>query len=260
MGCALMSKDIIIGLHSVYHALKNPNRRGKRVLCTDEGFKELKKKYNDVSSFLNDIELKKLSNHDFQQESKSIYQKSDLQYSRIPSGVLLESDELQTYDVPWLYEKIESKDPLKILCLDQVTDIHNGAAIFRTAAFYGVDIILLPVKGSFRFTPSFYRISSGSVEHVKIVRGQNFVKMINKLQEKKVHVFGLSEHAEEHLTKETIMGLEGHKCLVLGAEEKGISHAILRIIQHKLALESHGEIKSLNVSVASALAMERTFG
>ena len=49
-------------------------------------------------------------------------------------------------------------------------------------------------------------------------------------------------------------------CLLLGAEETGLSHAVARLVQKNLSLTSQGSIKSLNVSSAAAIAMEKCFG
>jgi 23S rRNA (guanosine2251-2'-O)-methyltransferase len=49
-------------------------------------------------------------------------------------------------------------------------------------------------------------------------------------------------------------------CLVLGAEDKGLSSAVTRIMDDMVALIPSGPIKSLNVSVAAAIAMDRIFG
>ena len=48
-------------------------------------------------------------------------------------------------------------------------------------------------------------------------------------------------------------------CLVLGKEETGISHSVLRNIKHQLALIPAGKTRSLNVSVAAAISMEKCF-
>ena len=47
--------------------------------------------------------------------------------------------------------------------------------------------------------------------------------------------------------------------LVLGNEERGISHAVMRNIDRFYTFKPKGKIKSLNVSVASAIAMEKFF-
>ncbi len=54
--------------------------------------------------------------------------------------------------------------------LDQITDVHNAAAIMRSAAFYGVDCVLISQKGNFGMGPNFARIASGALEYVKIIQ------------------------------------------------------------------------------------------
>ena len=60
-----------------------------------------------------------------------------------------------------LIYQIKSKNQLRIIALDQVTDAHNAGAIIRTAGFYNVDVILTPQKKSFGVGPSFFRSASG---------------------------------------------------------------------------------------------------
>jgi 23S rRNA (guanosine2251-2'-O)-methyltransferase len=245
--------EIIVGLHSVAHALQNSERVVEKLYLTEEGRKELKSKHGINLKPINHEVLKKTN---FQTEAQKVFKKHKQTYHKITTGCFLICEELEEHDVKWLYDRVQS-DSLKILCLDQITDVHNGAAIFRTASFYGVDVVLLPTKGAFSFTPGFYRISSGAREHIQIVRSASFPKTISKLQELGVDVLALSEHAEKDLDK--FYSNQRCKMLILGAEETGISNAIMRIVENKLRLESKGEIKSLNVSVAAALAMEKTF-
>ncbi|HKI89020.1 MAG TPA: TrmH family RNA methyltransferase, partial [Draconibacterium sp.] len=44
-------------------------------------------------------------------------------------------------------------------------------------------------------------------------------------------------------------------CVVMGSEEKGISHKILQLADQQLKIPILGQIESLNVSVAAALMM-----
>ena len=84
-------------------------------------------------------------------------------------------------------------------------------------------------------------------------------KTISKLKEMGVLCLGLSEHAtgelEDSLSHATDKGL----AIVLGREDVGISNAVLRLIDHHISLNSSGEIKSLNVSIAAAICMEKCF-
>ncbi|MBL7664195.1 MAG: hypothetical protein JNM93_03600 [Bacteriovoracaceae bacterium] len=252
--------DFIIGLHSIYHALKNPKRLNKKIITTEDGLAQLQKKYPDTHQLLKSIPVEKLATDKFQSVTDQMFLKAGHKVRRITSGMLLTAEAIDELDVNFLYDYVIDKDNLKILCLDQVTDIQNAAGIYRTAAFYNVDIIILPKRGSFAFNPGFYRISSGAVEHIMTVRCSNFIKMVNKLQELDVHVIGLTEHAEQAIDSQAIRALKGNKCLILGAEETGISHALLRVIKNQLALPTTSQIQSLNVSVAAALALEKSFG
>ncbi|MAF76588.1 MAG: hypothetical protein CME60_00400, partial [Halobacteriovoraceae bacterium] len=46
-------------------------------------------------------------------------------------------------------------------------------------------------------------------------------------------------------------------CLVMGAEDTGLSNATRRVLEKFVSLTPQGQIKSLNVSVAAALSMEK---
>ena len=90
-------------------------------------------------------------------------------------------DPIETYDLAWLYEEIDKSERYKILCLDQVTDVHNAAAIMRTAAFYNVNYIVFAVKNNFKLGPSTARIASGALEYINIVKCNSLPKFLSAL-------------------------------------------------------------------------------
>lgn len=252
----LMDKDLIFGLHSIYHALKNPLREYKTLVATEEGLTEFKKKYPDLNGLLKNVEVETLKTHDLQERAKKICAELDVHYQRVPSGVFLLASEKQIEGPGWLYDQIIDGKIKRVICLDQVTDVHNAAAIVRTAAFYGVEALLFSMKGTFGKGPSFNRIASGANEYVSFVQCKGLPKVLTKLQDMGVECIGFSEHSK---------GLEEGRpeapatCLIFGAEETGMSHAVQRILKNSVAISSQGEISSLNVSVAAAVAMEKFF-
>lgn len=253
-----MKKDLIIGLHSVQAAIENKNRSGKVLYATHESLKEFQKKSGlNLKETSTEVILTK--SHALQEEAKKHYADLGFTYSRVPSNVFLIADEFEAVDLSWLYERLKS-GPLKILCLDQVSDVHNGAAILRSAAFFGVEAVLVSQKGSFGTGPSFHRLASGASEFIPIVKCSSLPQALTKLKERDVLCVGLSEHSSENLESILETGLKDRaRCLVLGAEDVGLSHAVSRVLDTTLSLESKGAIKSLNVSVAAALAMSRVF-
>lgn len=255
-----MSRDLIIGMHSIAAVLQNENRSDLELYCTDEAQEDFFKKYPALKKF-EGLQVNLMASHKLQETAKGFYADRKWNYSRVPSNMFLLSNEiniLSNDDVLSILDDEETPQ-LKILCLDQVSDVHNAAAILRTASFYGVEYLVVSQKGSFGLTPSFYRIASGATEHVKIVQVSNLSRFITQILKRNVLCVGLSEHAEKQITEETMANNENSLCLILGAEETGLSNAVMRAIDNTLVLDSQGAIKSLNVSVAAAVAMEKCF-
>lgn len=246
--------DLVFGLHSIAAALKNPARSHMKLVATDEGLQELQKKHNITPKHYN-VKTDILSSHALQEQAKKLCAHLDVEFTRVPSGIYLQTSPLMTYTIQDFLKRPEAR----LLALDQITDVHNGAAILRSACFYGVTGVLIPSAKSFGLTPSFYRIASGAVEYVNLIRVNSLSKAVGQLNEAGFLTVGLSEHSSENLTPAELKA-QKKICLLLGAEETGLSNAVARLVQKNMSLPSQGEIKSLNVSNAAAIAMEKCFG
>ena len=246
--------DMVIGIHSIIAALENSDRRTIKLVCTEDARDEIKKKVR-----LDKVEVQLCASHKVQEEAKMVFRDLDLEYHRVPSGAYLLTSAMTIFNVAQLYEKIENSEKLKILCLDQISDVHNAAAILRTASFYGVDLVIVPDKKSFGLTPSFFRIASGAAEFVPMYGVSKLTKTLTKMKEMGILCLGLSEHAKGDLDVSAVAENPNGACLVLGREDVGISNAVLRVLDHHISLDSNGDIKSLNVSTAAAISMEKCF-
>lgn len=246
--------DLIFGLHSIAAALTNPSRTHIKLVATDEGLSELSKKHRINPKALN-VKVELLASHALQESAKKICAHMDVEFTRVPSQIFLQTSPLQTYTV----QDFLNRPQARLLALDQITDVHNGAAILRSACFYGVNGVLVPSEKSFGLTPSFYRIASGAVEYVDLIRVNSLSRAVGQLNDAGFVTVGLSEHSSENLA-ETDLKAQKKICLLLGAEETGLSNAVSRLVQKNLSLPSQGQIKSLNVASAAAIAMEKCFG
>lgn len=246
--------DLIIGIHSIAEALRNSERR-VHFVCGTEDSLELLAKTTQLPN-----EVKTYSSHKVQEEAKKYFKQMGLEYQRVPSNLFLIAAKLDVMSLPDFYEAVLAKPRVRILCLDQITDIHNAGAILRTASFYQVDYVVVPGKQSFGLTPSFFRIASGAAEFVKLVESNKLSRTVSKLKELNIPVVGLSEHAKGDLASILNKTSDQRLALVLGREDVGISHAVIRQCDYQLSLTPQGETKSLNVSIASAIAMEKCFG
>lgn len=256
----MKNNDVIIGIHSIAEALKNPERTDFRLVGTSQGLKEFKEVGKIDQKIFSNVKVDIVNSHELQQEAMKIYLEHEFKYSRIPSQIFLQATPLPIYDSSWLLSFVEKNKNLKIFCLDQVTDVHNGAAILRTAAFYDLDILILGQKGNLGLTPSFFRIASGAAEHVKIIRCSNLSRILRMLIKKNIECIGFSEHSNTtSVGKWSELSEKRSRCLVMGAEDKGLSFAVKRVLETTVSLKSLGKIQTLNVSVAAAIGMERYF-
>jgi 23S rRNA (guanosine2251-2'-O)-methyltransferase len=247
--------DIVVGLHSIIECLKNPYRHNECLFLTEEAVDLFKKKHNyriDKES----VKFRLLAAHELNEEAKRFYKKKDLEFSRIPSNAFLITSSIENKDAQWVYEQLKLNKNFRAVYLDQVQDVHNAAAILRTISFYNLDALIIPSKKSFGVTPGFYRIASGATEHVPIITISNEYTFIQKSQELGLKFLALSEHAEKHIEKTE----ESKLCVVMGNEELGISASLLRLIAERRKINSMGKIKSLNVSIATAVVLEKLFG
>ena len=151
--------------------------------------------------------------------------------------------------LPMIFEKGE--DPL-IIALDGVSDVRNFGAIVRTAEGLGAHAIIIPEKGSARITADAVKTSAGALHTFPVCREKSIVRSIEYLKESGLKVFCAGEKSGRSVS-ETI--LTGPSVLILGSEDKGISHELLALSDDQIKIPMTGTIGSLNVSVAAGILL-----
>ena len=149
--------------------------------------------------------------------------------------------------VPGLFES--GVEPL-VLILDQITDVRNFGAIVRTAECGGVHAIVIPEKGMARIGADAVKTSAGALHSIPICRSSNLASAINFLKDSGMKVVASTEKAEKNYTQAK---MDVPLALVMGAEDTGISPAILKLADEQVKIPLFGNIESLNVSVAAGL-------
>lgn len=139
-----------------------------------------------------------------------------------------------------------------VIALDGVSDPHNLGAMLRTAAFMGIDAVLIPKDRSALVTDTVYRIASGGMEHVRIAQVTNLVSALKALKEAGFWIVGFSENAETVLNT---VKQDFSPVIIIGNEEKGIRPLVRENCDFLVKFENKGPLQSLNASVAAALAM-----
>ncbi|WP_312139619.1 23S rRNA (guanosine(2251)-2'-O)-methyltransferase RlmB [Sphingobacterium sp.] len=151
--------------------------------------------------------------------------------------------------LPVIYEKGEA--PL-LLMLDGVTDVRNMGAIARTAECAGVHAIIVPKKGSAEINPDAIKTSAGALFKIPVCRQDSLSKTAKFLIDSGVQLVVSTEK-----TKESIYDVDytGPSCVIMGAEDVGVSDDLIRISDKLAKIPMFGEIGSLNVSVSAAVVI-----
>jgi 23S rRNA (guanosine2251-2'-O)-methyltransferase len=139
-----------------------------------------------------------------------------------------------------------------VLVLDQITDPHNVGAIMRSAAAFSVKAIVTTARHSPEATGVLAKSASGALELVPMVSVQNLARALTDLNDQGFLTVGLDSEGSEDLAA---VELRQPLVLVLGAEGKGLRQLTRQTCSVVARLDLPGEIKSLNVSNAAALAL-----
>lgn len=154
-----------------------------------------------------------------------------------------------------LFSLVEATEQPFLLILDGIQDPHNLGACLRVANAAGVDAVILPKDRQASLTPAVYKVSSGAAVLTAIAEVTNISRCIARLKEKGVWVVGLAGESDRSLFD---LDCRGPIALVLGAEETGLRRLTREQCDHLVRLPMQGAVESLNVSVATGIALYET--
>lgn len=140
------------------------------------------------------------------------------------------------------------------LALDSLQDPQNVGAVFRTAAFFGVQGIIVTQERSAPLSSAVYDVASGGMEFVPFVFQVNLKQALEFAKEAGVWVLGTSEHAHDPLTS---IERDRPWLAVLGNEERGMRRLTEETCDVLCQIKPLGQVHSLNVSVAAGVVMSR---
>ena len=153
-------------------------------------------------------------------------------------------------------EKAARTSPVCLLLLDSIQDPHNLGALIRTAYCAGVDGVVIPKDRCAAPSPAVSRISAGALEHTRLIRATNLVKIISALKSKGLWVAGLDRAAGDTLFS---MDFKVPLAIVVGSEEKGLRPLVKKNCDMLVGIPQMGNVDSLNASVAGGIVMYEVF-
>ncbi len=170
-----------------------------------------------------------------------------------PQGVAVQVTEFQYADLDAVVPPQGCADGAIYLVLDSITDPRNLGAILRSAAFFGVQAVIIPQDRAAGVTPVVERIARGATAIVPVVRVVNLARTLEILQQRGVFVVGTGlEPSSVELGGYTFTPITA---LVLGAEGGGLRPLVRRKCDEIVRLSGSSDMQSLNVSAFATLAL-----
>ena len=216
-----VQEDLTFGIRSVIEAIKQGKTINKILLqkgLTGELVKELLILANKEKIIVQKVPIQKL-NHMVKKNHQ---------------GVIAMISPVAYHQIDWLVQEVYEKgeDPF-ILILDRVKDVRNFGAIARTAECFGVHAIVIPSKDSALITNDSVKTSAGALFKIPVCKVTSLTDAVDFLR-----------------------GC-GPKVLIMGSEEDGVDHKLLKMTDVNFKIPMTGSIAALNVSVACGIAIHK---
>lgn len=176
---------------------------------------------------------------------------------------MIEAPEIQPLDSDITDSWVENHE--NAVLLDRIGNANNFGAIVRSAAFFGIKNIVIPLdEAQSSITTSSYRVAEGGMEYVNIYSVRSSARLLEAMQGKMIRI-GTSLDAKKKVSDLPSLskGDKGDRPLlvVLGNEENGISDVVKKNCDELVIIPWAGMsegveescIDSLNVAQASSI-------
>src|SRR5215212_5370815 len=165
-------------------------------------------------------------------------------------GVIGDAADTSSYSVEDLV--IGAKAAPLIVVLDSIEDPHNVGAILRTVDAAGGDGVVRQSRHAARLEGAAAKASAGAVAHVKIAEVVNIARAIEILKDSGVWTVGLDGEAPKRYDE---VDLTVPTAIVVGAEGSGLRRLVRERCDWLVSIPMQGHVQSLNVSVATGIAL-----
>jgi len=235
------------GRHAVMAALSNPERRVATIHATADAAREL----DDFTAALpaaRRAELPSITETE-RRRLDAVNAASDGDKA-VHQGMLAAVWPLESPDLVEFLAGVNG--PLRLLCLDQLSDPRNVGAILRSGLALGAVAVITTHRNAPEESGLLARAAAGALEHLPVIRVVNLARAIETMQAADITVAGLA--AEGDMPVHGLAAID-RLAIILGGEGAGLRHLTRRHCDHLVQIEISPRSESLNVSIAAAIAL-----
>jgi tRNA G18 (ribose-2'-O)-methylase SpoU len=146
-------------------------------------------------------------------------------------------------------------DARRLLVLEAVNDHENIGALFRNAAAFGVDAVVLDPTTADPLYRRSTRVSLGHVLRVPFARADAWPAPLDELRAAGIVTVALTPAADAEPLGTLVRDAPARVALVLGAEGPGLSDDALAAVDRRVRIPMEPGVDSVNVATAAAIAL-----
>ncbi len=142
-----------------------------------------------------------------------------------------------------------------VIIAHNIRSLWNVGSVFRSADCFGVEKIYLT---GYTATPPRREISKtalGAEEWIAWEQVEDPTTVIEKLRKQGYRIVALEKNKQS--VDIASYKPEAKTCLIIGHEVLGVSEELIKLSDDVVHIPMHGQKESLNVSVASGIALDR---
>jgi tRNA G18 (ribose-2'-O)-methylase SpoU len=148
----------------------------------------------------------------------------------------------------------------RIVVLEAVNDHENIGAIFRNAAAFGVDAVVLDPNTADPLYRRSTRVSLGHVLRVPFTRAVRWPSTLDELRALGFTTVALTPAGDAEALATLVGAAPPRVALVLGAEGPGLTEAALAEVDRRVRIPMAPGVDSVNVATAAAIALSAWYG
>ena len=169
----------------------------------------------------------------------------------VHQGIVAELEPLRDYSVEELVAAAAPEAPLLVV-LDGVEDPHNLGAILRTVDAAGGHGVIRQARHAAALERVAAKASAGAVSYVRIATVVNIARALEELKDAGVWTVGFAGEAGESYDA---VDFTLPTALVVGSEGEGLRRLTKERCDRLVRIPMRGAVSSLNVSVATGVAL-----
>ena len=169
----------------------------------------------------------------------------------VHQGIVAELDAMRDYSVADLVAAA-APTPALLVVLDGIEDPHNLGAILRSIDAAGGHGAIRQARHAAALEGIAAKASAGAVSHVKIATVVNIARALDELKEAGVWTVGFAGEASDPYD---VVDFTLPTALVVGAEGEGLRRLTRERCDRLVHIPMGGAVSSLNVSVATGVAL-----